>query len=99
MVVHSIDTIVSDPARRGGQPIISGTSIRVIDIVASYLYRGATPEELAISFALDLGQVYATLAYYHQHKAEIDEQMRRDAETAEKLLAEFDAEGKLIRIE
>ena len=67
--------------------------------IVSYLYRGSIPEELAVSFALDLGQIYAALAYYHQHKAEIDVQMRRDAETAENLLAEFDAEGKLIRIE
>ena len=52
-----------------------------------------------MNFALDLGQVYAALAYYFQHKAEIDAQMRADAEEAQKLLEEFESQGKLIRVE
>lgn len=96
---YSIDTIVSDPQVRGGQPIIKGTSIRVLDVIATHLYRGLSPEELAVNFRLDLGQVYAVLAYYYQHKSQLDAQFRRDAEIAEKLLAEFEAQGKLIRIE
>ena len=98
-VVHPIETIISDPAIRGGQPIIAGTGVRVVDLVASYLYRGLTAEELAVNFALDLGQVHAALAYYYQHKTEIDRWMREDAKEAEKLLAEFESQGKLIRIE
>ncbi|MEO8396333.1 MAG: hypothetical protein ABI700_25295, partial [Chloroflexota bacterium] len=68
------------------------------DVIASYLYRGLSVEELAVNFALDLGQAHAALAYYYQHKAEIDAQMRADTTKAENLLAEFDAHGKLIRI-
>ncbi len=69
--IHPIDTIVSDQAVRGGQPIISGTSIRISDLAASHVYRGQSAEELATNFRLDMGQVYAALAYYFQHKAEI----------------------------
>jgi uncharacterized protein (DUF433 family) len=97
--IHPIDTIVSDPAIRGGQPIIGGTNVRLIDVIASYLYRGLSVEELAVNFALDLGQAHAALAYYYQHKAEIDAQMRQDADKASKLLADLDTQGKLIRVE
>lgn len=75
--IHPIDTIMSDPNNRGGQPLIAGTSIRVVDVVTSHIYRGLQAEELATNFALDMGQVYATLAYYYQHKPEIDARMRR----------------------
>ncbi len=99
MFIHSIDTIVSDPSIRGGQPIIAGTNVRLVDVIASYLYRGLSAEELAVNFALDLGQAHAALAYYYQHKTEIDAQMRADAAKAESLLADFEAQGKLTRIE
>lgn len=97
--IHPIDTIVSDPENRGGQPIIVGTSIRVVDVVASHIYRGLQAEELATNFALDMGQVYAALAYYYQHKPEMDARMRQDASKAERLLADFETKGKLIRVE
>ena len=97
--IHPIDTIVSDPGNRGGQPIIAGTSIRVVDVVASHIYRGLLAEELATNFALDMGQVYAALAYYYQHKSAMDARMREDAGVAERLLADFEVKGKLIRVE
>lgn len=97
--VLSIDAIVSDPAIRGGKPILAGTTLRVLDLVAYYRYAGRTPEELAVGFSLSLGQVHAALAYYHLHKSEIDAQMQADADEADRLLAELDAQGKLIRFE
>jgi uncharacterized protein (DUF433 family) len=97
--IHPINTIMSDPNNRGGQPIIAGTSIRVVDVVASHIYRGLSPEELATNFALDMGQVYSALAYYYQHKTEMDARMRDDSIAAEHLLAEFETKGKLIRVE
>jgi len=98
ITVHPIDTIVSDPQVRGGQPIIAGTTLRVSDVVASHIYRGLSPEELAVNFALDLGQVYAALAYYYQHKAATDAQMQAEADRAARLLADLDAQGRLIRV-
>ncbi|MBZ0318396.1 MAG: DUF433 domain-containing protein [Anaerolineae bacterium] len=94
-----IDTIISDPAIRDGQPIIKGTNLRVVTLISSHLYRGLSPEELATNFALDLGQVYAALAYYYQHKVEIDTEIRQDSAKAESLLAELEHQGKLIRLE
>ena len=97
--VLTIDAIASDPAVRGGRPIIAGTSIRVSDVVASHIYRGHSPEELAVQFKLRLGDVYAALAYYYMHKNAVDQELRDNAAQAEQLLAEFDAASKLTRIE
>jgi uncharacterized protein (DUF433 family) len=99
VTVHSIDTIISDPAVRDGHPIVAGTSIRVTDLAASHIYRGLTAEDLAVNFALDLGQVHAALAYYYQHKTALDALMRREVEQSERLLAQLDSMGKLIRFE
>jgi len=99
VTVHPIDTIVSDPAVRQGQPLIADSRVRVIDIVASHLYRGLTADELATNFNLNLGQVYAALAYYYQHKADMDAQLRADAEAAEQFLSQLDQQGKRLRLE
>jgi uncharacterized protein (DUF433 family) len=93
--VLSIDAIVSDPQIRRGRPSIAGRSITVSDLVARYLRWGTTPEELASQFALTMGQVYAALSYYYTHQAEIDEEMRRDLETADRLKIQLEQQGKL----
>lgn len=98
VTVLNIDAIVSDPNIRSGRPILAGTTIRVMDIVASHIYRGFSPEELAVQFRLTLGQVHAALAYYYMHKTEMDSEMCQDAEEAEKLLAELDKKGKLLHL-
>ena len=98
-IIYPIDTILSDPGKRGGQPIIAGTNIRVSDLIASHLYRGQSPDELAVNFALNLGQVYAALAYYYDHKTDMDKIMQVEAAEAEQLLSDFETSGKLIRIE
>ncbi len=99
VTVHPIESIVSDPAIRSGQPLVAGTQIRVTDIAASHLYRGLTADELAVNFNLNLGQVYAALAYYYQHKASLDTQMRADAAKAKGYLRQLDEQGKLHRID
>jgi uncharacterized protein (DUF433 family) len=97
--VLNIEAIMSDPAIHGGRPVIAGTHIRVADLVASHVYRGLSPEELAVNFRLDMGQVYAALAYYYMHKESLDNAMRDDADQAGELLSDLDQQGKLIRIE
>jgi len=99
VTILSIDTIVSTPEIRNGEPVIAGSQVRVTDIVASHLYRGLTPDELATNFNLNLGQVYAALAYYYQHKAELDTRLKANADTAEQYLDQIAKEGKLIRVE
>jgi uncharacterized protein (DUF433 family) len=99
VTILSIDTIVSDTAIRDGQPVVSGTRIRVSDIVASHLFRGHNPEELAVNFKLSLGQVYAALAYYYQHKEELDNLIQQESEKASTYLEQLEQNGRLIRVE
>ena len=96
VTIHPIEMIVSDPTMHGGQPVVSGSRVRVIDLIASHLYRNLTADELATNFNLNLAQVYAALAYYYQHKAALDAVLRLEAQQAEQLLQQLDEQGKLI---
>ena len=94
-----ITIIVSEPDVRGGRPVIAGTRLTVADIVAYYIYGGLTPENLAVSFKLSLGQVHAALAYYFLNKAEIEAEMRQDAAQAEQAIEALAREGRALRFE
>ncbi len=97
---HLIDEIVSDPKVRGGRPVIKGTGIKVTDIMFTHTTGDClSSEEIAEHFGLSLGQVHAALAYYYLHKGELDEQIRRDDEDADRLIAELEAQGKQPRVE
>lgn len=95
----TIDAIIADPDIRGGRPVIAGTTLRVSDVVAYYLYAGHTPEDLAIGFNLSPGQVHAALAYYHLHKDEIDTELHENATKADVLMQQLAKQGRLIRFE
>lgn len=93
----TIDEIVSDPQVRGGSPVIVGTGIRVVDLVAYHLGPDhMTAQEIAVAFELSMGQVHAALAYYYLHQAELDQAMQRDSQEAENLRQRFDSEGSLL---
>ncbi len=85
---ETIDLIYRDPKIRGGHPCIVGTGIRVLDVVRLQCYGNRSPERIAESFKLTLAQVYSALAYYHEHKAEIDTDIREDIRIGEELKAE-----------
>jgi len=56
----------------GGKPHISGHRIAVQDIAIWHERLGLDPDEIATEHGLELGEVYAALSYYHDHRAEID---------------------------
>jgi uncharacterized protein (DUF433 family) len=65
--------ITSDKKIRGGEPVISGTGIRVLDIAIRYEIMGMSPEDIIVAFPhLNLSQVHDALSYYYEHKNEID---------------------------
>ncbi len=58
---------------RGGVPVISGTGIRVLDIVIRYEIMGQSPEDIIVALPqINLPQVHDALSYYYEHKSEID---------------------------
>src|SRR5215831_13466328 len=81
-----IDHIVSDPEHRRGKPRIKGTGITVQNIIED-LANGLTPERIAEEFDLTLGQIYAGLSYYYDHKIEIDQAIEADKHELESILA------------
>ncbi len=99
VTILSIDVIVSDPAVRSGRPSIAGRAITVSDLVAGYLYKKYTPEDLAQHYNLTLGHVHAALAYYYAHKNEIDAEMQRDEATANRLVNALAQQGKVTSLE
>lgn len=64
--------IVADPAILGGEPRIDGHRIGVSDVAIWIAYQGRTPAEVAECYQLTLGQVYAALSYYYDHKEQVD---------------------------
>ncbi len=87
MVVLAIEHIVQTPGTCGGKPRIAGTRVRVQD-VAAYHNGGMGIEEMVDQFDLTPGQVYAALAYYYDHREEIEREMVTGEEIAGRLLAE-----------
>jgi len=64
--------IATVPGVRSGRPVIAGTRIGVHDVLALIL-TGSTVDEVVKSYpSITRAQVYEALAYYEDHKAEID---------------------------
>ncbi len=61
------------PGIVGGKPRIAGHRITVQDIVIWYDRMGQSADEIATEYNLDLAAVHAALAYYFDHRVEMDE--------------------------
>ena len=77
--------IVRTPGVTGGEPRIDGHRIRVRDVVEARDLGGHTPEEIAATVypSLTLAQVYAALAYYEDHREEIDRLQKAETRSVE----------------
>jgi uncharacterized protein (DUF433 family) len=59
-------------------PWIEGTTMKVVELVMAQRAYGWTPEEIQINHRyLGLGQIYAALAYYWDHRAALDADIQR----------------------
>ena len=68
---------------RGGKPRIAGTRITVADVVLMHRRLDRALEEIAGTFDLPLAAVYAAMAYYYDHKNEIDQSLNEEEALAE----------------
>jgi uncharacterized protein (DUF433 family) len=81
---HPVAHIVSTPGTCGGKPRITGTRIRVQDVVVWHEAWGLSPEEIVTDFPqLTLAQVHAALAYYYDHREDIRQHMQEAAARVE----------------
>lgn len=80
-------TIELRPSRSGGmRAFIAGTRVRVQDIYALSEVEKKSPEQIVEALPhLTLAQVYAALAYYADHRAEILQELRDAEQVAAKI--------------
>lgn len=71
--------IVSTPETCGGKPRIAGSRIQVKHLVIMHERQGMTPAEIVAEFPhLTLGDVYAALTYYHDHREALNAEIAAD---------------------
>ncbi len=71
---------------RAQVPTIAGTTMKVIELVLAHLAYGWSPDELHFQFPhLTLGQIHSALAYYWDHRAELDKEIERRLESVDEL--------------
>lgn len=66
------------PGVAGGRPRVTGRRITVPDIVIWHERLGRSPDDIAEEYELTLAQVHAALAYYFDHRAEVDAFIEED---------------------
>src|SRR3954452_15186447 len=77
MTMQSLDRhIVATPGTLGGKPRIAGRRIAVEHIAIWHDRLGKTVDEVCADYDLSLAEVHAALAYYYDHRAEIDKHIK-----------------------
>ncbi|HVT89060.1 MAG TPA: DUF433 domain-containing protein [Tepidisphaeraceae bacterium] len=77
--------IISTPGIAGGKPCVSGTRIRVQDIVIR-TELGDSPDEIVSAWPqITLADVHAALSYYYDNRDAIDTMIRQSDELVAKM--------------
>lgn len=85
-MLSSVEHIETTDGTCGGKPRVAGTRIRVQDVVVWHERMGLSADEIVSRHPqLSLASVYAALAYYHDHRGQID----ADMEKGERLVDEM----------
>lgn len=66
------------PGVLGGKPRIAGHRIRVIDVAIWHEKLGLSADSIASKYDLLLAEVYAALAYYHDHREQLEADLQAD---------------------
>lgn len=67
-------------------PLIAGTTMKVVELILDHLAYGWSPEELHFQHPyLTMGQVHSALAYYWDHKAELDRDIEQRMQLVDQL--------------
>lgn len=73
------------PGVAGGKPRIAGHRITVQNVVVWHEWMGKSADEIAAEYDLSLADVYAALAYYFDHRTEIERAIEDDETFVENL--------------
>ena len=67
-------------------PIIGGTTMKVVELIAEKLGYGWSPEELHFQHPyLSMAQIHSALAYYFDHQNELDNDVERRLAAADQM--------------
>jgi uncharacterized protein (DUF433 family) len=81
------------PGRCGGAPTLKGTRMGIHDIVSYYRIYSGNVKRIAEDFPdLSVAQIEAALAWYEDHREEVDEILRQRQEGYERRVAESGGE-------
>ncbi|MDO8463781.1 MAG: DUF433 domain-containing protein [Gallionella sp.] len=98
MVTKTLDEhIVITPGVVGGKPRIAGHRIKVQHIAIWHNEMKMSVAEIAKDYSLNLADVHAALAYYYDHKDEIDQHKKEDDEFVEAMMKEIPSKPALSR--
>jgi uncharacterized protein (DUF433 family) len=82
-----------------GVPWIREANTKVVQLVAEVKAYGWSPEELAYQHPhLSLAQVHSALAYYWDHREEVEADLRRREELAEEIRREVGEHPLVARL-
>ena len=82
-----------------GVPVVEGTGFKVKQLVGERRAHGSSPEELQFQHPqLSLAQIYSALAYYEDHRREVDAHLREGEAQADALKAQLDSPELKVRI-
>jgi uncharacterized protein (DUF433 family) len=88
MELKIVQHITVTPGQLGGKPHIDGRRITVADVAFWHLEQEMPVEELVTEFDLSLAQIHAALAYYYDHREEIDRRTAQETAMIEELAAQ-----------
>lgn len=87
--------ITKDPKISGGNPVISGTRVRVIDIVIEYDRLGKSPDEIVDAHPqLSLEAVHDALSFYYENREAFDRDINNRKEDIKKLSRKYPSKLK-----
>jgi uncharacterized protein (DUF433 family) len=84
---------------KDGVPLIKGTTLKVVELVMEKIAYGWSAEEIHFQHPyLSMGQIYSALAYYSDHKEELDRDIDRRAQRVEDLRQSHSPSEKIKRL-
>ncbi len=96
MTIVSKEHISKTPGICGGKACIAGHRIRVMDIVVQYENVGLSPTQIVkdVFPSITVADVHAAIAYYLDHREEIEADFQHENEVAEMYRGMFPSKMK-----
>jgi uncharacterized protein (DUF433 family) len=88
IVTRVMGTLISSLVEidENGVAWVVGANTKVTEIVLDTLAHGSSPQEIHFQHPhLSLAQIHAALAFYYEHKAEVDAEIQRQLSKVEEL--------------